>query len=237
MISVRGVSKLFSIPHERPRTLFDRLFGRSRYTHETYAALHEVSLEVARGEFVGVLGGNGSGKSTLLRVVAGIYRPSRGEVAVDGALAPILELGVGFQGALSVRANVLLYGVLLGVPRRKLTAGLPEILDWAGLTRFEDAQLDSLSTGLRMRLAFTVALRAGAPNLLVDEALAVGDAEFSARCLDALSILRAEGRTALVVSHDESVLARLCDRVVVLHGGTVRGAGPPEEMFALYRTL
>jgi lipopolysaccharide transport system ATP-binding protein len=237
VIEVREVSKLFTIPHQRPRTVFDRLFGRSRYTHEAYPALRDVSLHVARGEFVGILGGNGSGKSTLLRIVAGIYPPSRGEVTVHGALAPILELGVGFQGPLTVSANVLLYGVLMGIPRQTLRTDLPAILDWAGLQRFADARLDTLSTGMRMRLAFTVALRADAPILLVDEALAVGDAGFRDRCFAALEELRAQGRTALVVSHDEGTLARLCDRVVVLHEGMVRGEGAPEAMFALYRTL
>ena len=237
MIEVRGVSKLFTIPHQQKSTLFDRLFGRSRYSYEAFPALHDVSFEVANGEFVGILGGNGSGKSTLLRIVAGIYRPTTGHVKVEGAIAPILELGVGFQGALTVSANVFLYGVLLGIPRRTLTEALPEVLEWAGLARFADARLESLSTGMRMRLAFTVALRAHAPVLLVDEALAVGDSEFLERCVTALLAVRAEGRTGLLVSHDEDLLARLCDRVVILHRGLVRGVGAPESMFDLYRSL
>lgn len=237
MIEVRGVSKMFTIPHRRKSTLFDRLFGRRRYSYEAFPALHDVSFDVANGEFVGILGGNGSGKSTLLRVVAGIYRPTSGYVKVEGAIAPILELGVGFQGTLSVSANVFLYGVLLGIPRHKLTEALPEVLEWAGLERFADARLESLSTGMRMRLAFTVALRAHAPVLLVDEALAVGDSEFLDRCVTALLAVRAEGRTGLLVSHDETLLARLCDRVVILHRGLVRGVGAPEPMFELYRSL
>lgn len=237
MIEIRGVSKTFSIPHQQKSTLFDRLFGRSRYSYEAWPALKDVSFTVARGEFVGVLGGNGSGKSTLLRIVAGIYQPTSGEVKVQGAIAPILELGVGFQGALTVSANVFLYGVLLGIPRRELTAALPEILAWSGLERFADSRLESLSTGMRMRLAFTVALRAHAPVLLVDEALAVGDAEFLDRCVTALRTVRAEGRTALLVSHDVSLLELLCDRVVILHRGVVRGEGTPQAMFELYRNI
>ena len=134
-------------------------------------------------------------------------------------------------------ANVFLYGVLLGIPRRTLTDALPEVLARAGLERFADTRLESLSTGMRMRLAFTVALRAHAPVLLVDEALAVGDSEFLERCVSALLAVRKEGRTGLLVSHDEQLLEHLCDRVVILHRGVVRGQGAPVAMFDLYRTL
>jgi len=235
VIEAVGVSKTFVIPHHRHRTVFDRLAGRT--TYETFHALRDVSLRVAAGEFVGLLGRNGSGKSTLLRLVAGIYRPTAGTVRVNGVAAPILDLGVGFQGALTVSDNVFLYGVLLGVPRRRLARELPDILERAGLVRFEDARLDTLSTGMRTRLAFTVALRAEAPLLLIDEALAVGDEAFQARCLDELLALKAAGRTALVVSHDAGVLRRLCDRLVVLKDGVIQGDGPPEDLIDLYRSL
>jgi ABC-type polysaccharide/polyol phosphate transport system ATPase subunit len=237
VIAVRDVSKTFAIPHHARRTVFDRITGRYRTTHETFHALRDVTLDVAAGEFVGLLGRNGSGKSTLLRIVAGIYRASSGTVRVDGPAAPILDLGVGFQGALTVTDNVFLYGVRLGVPRRRLAAEVPEILERAGLTRFADARLDTLSTGLRMRLAFTVALRSEAPLLLIDEALSVGDEAFQARGIAELQALKAAGRTGLVVSHDPSVLLRLCDRLAVLHEGTLRGQGEPDAQIELYRTL
>ena len=235
MIDVREVSKDFSVPHERPRTLFHRLFGRGR-SFETWSALDRVSLSVRAGSCVALLGRNGSGKSTLLRIVAGIYPPSSGEVEVTGPVAPILDLGVGFRGSLSVRHNVLLYGVLLGVPRETLKRDLETILDEAGVERFADARLEILSTGLRARLAFTLALRAEAPVLLIDEALAVGDEVFRQRCLRQLDALRSAGRTMLFVSHDLSLVERLCDRAVVLEAGRVRAEGPPAEMIALYKS-
>ena len=169
--------------------------------------------------------------------MAGIYPPPTGTVRVDGAIAPILELGVGFNGALTVRDNVFLYGVLLGVPRRRLEADLAGILDRAGIGRFEDARLQTLSTGMRTRLAFTVALLADAPVLIVDEALAVGDEKFQARCVDELRRLKDEGRTALLVSHDTALLSHLCARLVLLDAGTVRADGPVDTVIQRYRAL
>jgi lipopolysaccharide transport system ATP-binding protein len=237
VIELHGVSKVFSIPHQKRKTVFDRVFGRGHYTYETFHALRDVSLRVERGEFLGVVGRNGGGKSTLLRIVAGIYPPSRGTVRVDGAVAPILELGVGFNGVLSVRDNVFLYGVLLGVPRRRLEAELAGVLGRAGIGRFEDARLETLSTGMRARLAFTVALLADAPILLVDEALAVGDEEFQAQCLAELRRLREQARTAILVSHDLDLLVQLCPRLVLIDGGMVCEDGPPSKVIERYRSL
>ena len=236
MIDLRGVSKVFSIPHQKRKTAFDRVFGRGHYTFETFHALKDVTLRVEAGEFVGIVGRNGSGKSTLLRIVAGIYPPTTGTVGVGGAVAPILELGVGFNGALTVRDNVFLYGVLLGVRRRRLEAELAGILDRAGISRFEDARLETLSTGMRARLAFTVALLAEAPVLIVDEALAVGDEKFQAQCLAELRRLREEGRTAMLVSHDVNLLSQVCRRLVLLDAGTVREDGPLEKVIERYRS-
>jgi ABC-type polysaccharide/polyol phosphate transport system ATPase subunit len=237
VIELRDVSKAFSIPHQKRKTVFDRVFGRGHYTYEAFLALRGVSLRVQAGEFVGLVGRNGGGKSTLLRVVAGIYPPSAGTVRVEGAVAPILELGVGFNGALTVRDNVFLYGVLLGVPRRRLDADLGGILGRAGIGRFEDARLETLSTGMKARLAFTVALLAEAPILLVDETLAVGDEAFQAQCLAELRKLKGQGRTAILVSHDMNVLRELCPRLVLLDGGAVRADGPPDEVIERYRSL
>jgi len=237
VIEVRSVSKVFAIPHQKRKTVFDRVFGRGHYTYETFHALRDVSLRIGAGEFVGLIGRNGGGKSTLLRIVAGIYPPTTGSVRVEGAMAPILELGVGFNGALTVRDNVFLYGVLLGVPRKSLEARLDEVLDQAGIGRFEDARLETLSTGMRARLAFTVALLADAPILLVDEALAVGDEEFQLQCVSALERRRNEGRTAILVSHDFNLLRRLCPRLVLLEGGAVREDGPPDRVIERYRAL
>jgi lipopolysaccharide transport system ATP-binding protein len=236
VIEVCDVSKTFSIPHQRPRTLFHHIFPFGR-SYETFPALSGIELRVGRGEFVGIVGDNGSGKSTLLRIVAGIYPPTGGSIRVDGAVAPILDLGVGFQGSLTVRDNVLLYGVLLGIPRHQLRDELGLILERAGVERFAETRLEALSTGLRARLAFTVALRADAPILLLDEALAVGDETFRRRCLEDLAELRARSRTVLCVSHDLDLLGRLCGRLVVMRSGRIHGDGPPDAMIRLYREL
>jgi lipopolysaccharide transport system ATP-binding protein len=235
LIELRGVSKVFRIPHERRHTVLGHLASLGRYSYETFHALRDVSLDVGRGEFVGLLGPNGCGKSTLLRIVAGIYPPSAGSVRVAGEVAPVLDLGVGFHGGLPVRDNVFLYGVLLGLRRRRLEEEMAEILAGAGVQRFEDARLETLSTGLRMRLAFVLAMRAEAPLVLLDEALAVGDAAFGRSCRAELARLRSEGRSALVVSHDEATLQELCDRVVLLEAGTVVAEGPPGAMIERYR--
>ena len=236
MIEARDVSKVFRLPHHRSRSL-RRALAWGRSGAEDFHALRGVSLRVETGEFVGLLGRNGSGKSTLLKIVAGIYPPSSGSVRVDGRIAPILDLGVGFHEMLPVADNVFLYGVLLGIPRRRLAEDLEAILETAGIARFRDARLELLSTGMRMRLAFTVALRADAPVLLIDEALAVGDENFRERCLAELGALRERGRTALVVSHDNAILEALCHRLVVLQDGAVQGQGKAAAMIALYRSL
>jgi lipopolysaccharide transport system ATP-binding protein len=236
VIALRSVSKVFGIPHARRGTLLDRLTGR-RFDYESLHALRDVTLEVRAGESVGLLGRNGSGKTTLLRIIAGIYPPTTGTVRVAGAVAPLVELGVGFQGRLPVRDNVDLYGILLGIPRARLAREKEGILEAAGVARFADTALDALSTGLRMRLAYTVAMRSDAPVLILDEALSVGDAAFQQRSREELARMRAAGRTVLIVSHAPEEFRTLCDRVIVLDAGRVHAQGPPGEMIDAYRAL
>lgn len=235
MIEASGLSKVFRLPRHRRHSLRALPGGQRGFDHVT--ALEDVSFRVAAGEFVGVIGRNGSGKSTLLRLVAGIYPPSSGRLVMGGDAAPILDLGAGFHGTLPVADNVLLYGVLLGLPRQGLQAELPDILARAGLLDFADAPLERVSTGMRLRLAFTVALRSEAPLLLIDEALAVGDAAFREQCVADLLALKQRGRTALVVSHETALLGALCDRLLVLDGGRLAGAGAVPAMLDLYGAL
>jgi ABC-type polysaccharide/polyol phosphate transport system ATPase subunit len=192
---------------------------------------------VRAGEAVGLLGRNGSGKTTLLRLIAGIYPPTSGELRVEGPVAPLLELGVGFHGRLPVRDNAELYGVLFGLPRERLRAEIDEILEAAGVARFADALLDTLSTGLRMRLAYTVAMRSDAPVLILDEALGVGDEAFRRLSRDELARVRARGRTVLIATHSAAEAQTLCDRVVILDAGRVHAQGAPADMVAEYQRL
>ncbi|HET7291830.1 MAG TPA: ABC transporter ATP-binding protein [Vicinamibacteria bacterium] len=235
MIEAAGVSKVFRLPRHRRHALRALPGGARGFDH--VAALQDVSFHVATGEFVGVVGRNGSGKSTLLRLLAGIYPPTAGRLVLGGAVAPILDLGAGFHGMLPVADNVLLYGVLLGLPRAELRAELAEILARAGLLDYAEAPLERVSSGMRLRLAFTVALRSAAPLLLIDEALAVGDAAFREQCVADLRALRARGRTAVLVSHEPDLLGALCDRLLVLDGGRLAGAGPVPAMLELYGAL
>jgi ABC-type polysaccharide/polyol phosphate transport system ATPase subunit len=223
MISIRNVSKVFRIPHQVTKTLYHRLTSilTNAYEYEEFYALRDVSLDVQEGEFLGIMGPNGSGKTTLLRIIAGVYRPTAGICLVRGEVAPLLELGLGFQPRLTCRDNVFIYGALLGLPRDEMRMRYSEIMRFAELERFSDAPLDHLSSGMKMRLAFSVAIRSSAPILLVDEVLAVGDAIFQEKCREVFGRFKKEGRTVLLVSHDSAVVEGFCDRAVSLEGGVL----------------
>ena len=221
MISLRNVSKVFRLPHQVTKTLYHRLTGglAGGYDYEEFYALRNVTLDVRRGEFLGIMGPNGSGKTTLLRIIAGVYRPTSGSCVVNGEVSPLLELGLGFQPRLTCRDNIFIYGALLGFPREEMKKRYEGILKFAELERFADASLEHLSSGMRVRLAFSIAIQSEAPILLVDEVLAVGDAIFQQKCRDVFRQYKLEGRTVVLVSHDVSVVKEYCDRVVNFDAG------------------
>jgi ABC-type polysaccharide/polyol phosphate transport system ATPase subunit len=234
-IEVVGVSKTYRIPHERHTTLAERLAALFRpMPVELLQALNDVSLSVPRGGTVGIIGANGSGKSTLLKVMAGLLVPDAGAVHVHGSVAPLLELGLGFQHELTVRENVALYGAILGYPRREMQRRIDEAIAFAELERFRDAKLKSLSSGMIARLAFATALRADADILLLDEVLAVGDAHFQQKCLGVFDDLRRRGTTIVLVSHDLHTIQRICDHAYWLSEGRVAFAGPAGETVGMY---
>src|SRR5262249_8132701 len=234
-IEVRGVSKTYRIPHERHTTLVERLLSVFRRRDvEILAALNDVSLEIPVGCFAGIIGLNGSGKSTLLKLLAGVLVPDRGEVRVNGTIAPLLELGLGFHNELTVRENVVLYGTVLGYPSTGMDQRVDEVIAFAGLERFRDAKLKSLSSGMLMRLAFATAIRADADILLVDEVLAVGDANFQRKCHDVFFQLHRQGKTIVLVSHDLSAISRFCERVFWLDNGFLVLAGKKDEVVQAY---
>ena len=234
-VEVAHVSKTFRIPHERHTHLAERLLSLFRpISVETLAALNDVSLEIPAGSFVGIIGSNGSGKSTLLKVIAGLLVPDRGAVRVTGTLAPLLELGLGFHHELTVHENVVLYGSVLGYPRREIVRRVDEVIAFAGLERFRDAKLKSLSSGMLVRLAFATALRADADILLLDEVLAVGDAQFQRKCMEVFTDLRRQRRTIALVSHDLLAVQRFCDRVFWLDRGRLVMEGEASEVIQMY---
>jgi lipopolysaccharide transport system ATP-binding protein len=237
-IEVRGVSKSFRIPHERQTTLAERLLSFFRYSQvEILKALEDVTLDVPAGQFVGVIGANGSGKSTLLKLMAGLLVPDAGAVTVNGKLIPLLELGLGFHQELTVRENVLLYGLVLGYPSSELDRRIEDVVAFAGLEAFRDAKLKSLSSGMLVRLAFATAVRADADILLLDEVMAVGDAQFQRKCIEVFTALKRARRTIVLVSHDLNSVQRFCDKVFWLDKGRLVLAGDSTDVVQSYLTV
>ncbi len=200
-------------------------------------ALRGVDLTVREGEIVGIIGRNGSGKSTLLKVLSRITEPTEGTAAVGGRVGALLEVGTGFHPELTGRENIFLSGTILGMKRREVAASFDEIVAFSGLEQFVDSPVKFYSTGMYLRLAFSVAAHLRADILLIDEVLAVGDAEFEKRCLQKMSALAGSGRTVLFVSHNIVAVSNLCERGVVLDRGLVVAEGPVEEAVAAYHRL
>jgi ABC-type polysaccharide/polyol phosphate transport system ATPase subunit len=235
-VEVVGVSKTFRLPHEE-RTTFKEYFLHPfhRVTYETQHALDDVSFSIERGEFFGIIGPNGSGKSTLLKVLAGIYRADSGSVRIDGLLSPFIELGVGFNMELNARDNVRVNGTLLGLTPRELDARFDDIIAFAELERFVDQRLKNYSSGMLLRLAYSIAIQVEFDVLLLDEVLAVGDQSFQEKSFRTFERFRAEGKTIVLVTHGLEVLEEFADRALQLENGRIRSIGPPAEVIAEYR--
>lgn len=235
VVEVEHLWKTFQIPHERRTTLFENLAGMIRPNqYETFTVLKDVSFKVDEGECVGIIGDNGSGKSTLLKIIANILRPSKGTVKVEGKMTPFLELGVGFQPDLTVKENIGVYATVMGLSRKQIKDRTDDVIEFAGLRKFEDTKLKNLSSGMQVRLAFSTAIQTDPDVLLVDEVLAVGDMEFQQKCFDVFNRYRKEGVTILFVSHDLMAVRRFCDRTLLLGGGEQRAFGETEEILDRY---
>ncbi|HVS02670.1 MAG TPA: ABC transporter ATP-binding protein [Thermoanaerobaculia bacterium] len=240
-VEVRGLSKLYRrmAPGFRLRTLksaiLERSLVRGLSPEESVAAVTDVSFSVARGEAFGFIGSNGSGKSTLLKLVAGILRPTAGEVLVDGRVAALIELGAGFHPEISGRENVFINGAILGLSRREVEARFERIVEFSGLERFIDEPVKTYSSGMYVRLGFAVAVHTEPDVLLVDEVLAVGDEAFAHRCLRRIDEFLAAGGTLLFVSHSLPLMESLCDRVLWLEQGRVQALGSPRRVVDAYR--
>lgn len=232
---VQDLDKTFRIPKQHVHTLKERALHPFRSTdYREYPVLRNISFEVQRGEFFGIVGRNGSGKSTLLKCMAGIYRPERGTIHVAGRLAPFIELGVGFNPDLTALDNVVINGVMMGLSPREARRRFDEIIEFAELEDYLDMKLKNYSSGMQVRLAFSVMVQASADVLLIDEVLAVGDAAFQQKCLDVFYRLRDEGRTIILVTHDMSAVERFCHRAMFLQDGDIRMIGDPAEVGRAY---
>lgn len=229
-IKVEHLSKTFRIPHEKVSSLRGAFVGmfRGKQTFEEFQALDDVSFEVQKGEFFGIIGRNGSGKSTLLKILAGIYQPDKGKVSVNGMISPFLELGIGFNPELSGRDNVYLNATVLGLTKKQIDRKFDDIMKFSELERFIDQKLKNYSSGMQVRLAFSVAIHANRDILLMDEVLAVGDSNFQHKCLEVFKQFREVGRTVLLVTHDIETAQNFCDRMMSIKSGKLIKIGDPK---------
>jgi ABC-2 type transport system ATP-binding protein len=238
VIEVREVSKTFRIPEHRMDSFKERaLHPLGRGDYRPLQALRDVSFDVHKGEFFGIVGRNGSGKSTLLKIMSSIYGADAGRIRMAGRLAPFIELGVGFNPELTSRENVVLNGVMMGLSRREAQRRLDAVLDFAELRDFVDLRLKNYSSGMMVRLAFAVMVQADADIMLVDEVLAVGDASFAQKCMDVFGEKRRAGRTLVLVTHDMAMVQSICDRAMLIHDGEQRYLGDTEEAALRYYRL
>ncbi len=235
-IEVKGLSKRFSVPGPRPpATVRNRLrHPLGRRSHRTLDVFRDLTFDVERGEFFGIVGRNGSGKSTLLKLLASVYPADSGTVRIAGLLAPFLELGVGFNPKLAARDNVVLNGVMMGLTPREARRRFDEIIEFAGLRDYTDLPIKNYSSGMKVRLGFAVMTHVDADVLLIDEVLAVGDAEFQERCGDVFEDMHAAGRTILLVSHSMPIVTQYCERALLLHDGVIDTIGAPDVVAERY---
>lgn len=236
IIKVEGVGKTFKLPHEKTTSIKSTVvnFWRRNKGYEMQKALENISFEVRKGEFFGIVGRNGSGKSTLLKMLAGIYSPTTGSIHIEGKLTPFIELGVGFNPELTGRENVFLNGALLGFNRKEMSAMYDDIVSFAEIEKFMDQKLKNYSSGMQVRLAFSIAIRAKSDILLIDEVLAVGDAAFQTKCFDYFYELRQKGTTVVFVSHDRGSLERFCDRGILIDDGIIIESGDIQKVLRTY---
>lgn len=239
-ISVKNVAKDFVLPHEQNTSIKSsvvNIFKKKDRTVDIQHALKGVSFDIKDGEFFGILGRNGSGKSTLLKILAEIYKPTKGTVKHTGKLVPFIELGVGFNPELTGRENVYLNGALLGFSRKEIDVRYDDIVKFAELEEFMDQKLKNYSSGMQVRLAFSVATRAEADILLVDEVLAVGDADFQRKCYDFFKSLKKAKKTVVFVTHDMSAVREYCDTAVLIEEGVITHRGKASKVADEYLKL
>ena len=241
-VELRSVTKLYRRHSHRKQfaTLKSALLSgslvRDLRPEETFTAVKDVSFTVPNGSVFGIIGRNGSGKSTLLKLIAGITKPTSGELTVDGRISALIELGAGFHPEISGRENVFINGVMLGLTKREISQRFDEIVEFAELEEFIDAPVKNYSSGMYMRLGFAVAVHVDPSILIVDEVLAVGDEGFSLKCLDKFAEFKRRGKTILLVTHGLETVNRFCDEAVWLDEGVVRGLGDPRRVVDQYLT-
>lgn len=233
-VDVDNVSKRFRLYQERNQTLKSAIMRRRRSVHEDFWALRDISFQVPEGSTFALIGSNGSGKSTLLKCLAKIYRPTEGSITHHGKLAAMLEVGSGFHTELSGRENIYLNGSILGMSKKEIDSKYDEILDFSGVEQFIDQPVKNYSSGMFVRLGFSIAINVRPDILVVDEVLAVGDAEFQQRCFKKFAELRREGRTVILVSHSLETVRQMCDSAAWIDRGVLQQVGETDGVVKAY---
>ena len=236
-VTIRHLEKVFPV-NGNYRTLYRLIKGNLLGTEtdsRAFTALHDINLEIMKGEKVGLIGNNGAGKSSLLRLIAGLYLPSKGELRVDGEVTFLAGLGLGMVDELSVEDNIYLYGAIFGLERKKIKESLQEIIDWAELQEFTRSRLTTLSTGMKTRLAFSTTRYIDADVVLMDEALSAGDHTFRKKCEDVFESYRNNNRTFLFASHDMEFVRKFCTKALWLHHGKQMAFGDTETVLDRYQ--
>ena len=238
-IKVTNLHKSFKLPTEQAfglkQAFFNRLRGIKGYTEQK--VLKGLDFEVKKGDFLGIVGRNGSGKSTLLKILAGTYYPEKGEITINGTLVPFIELGVGFNPELTGRENVYLNGALLGFSNEEMDAMYDDIWNFAELKDFQDQKLKNYSSGMQVRLAFSIAIRARGDILLLDEVLAVGDAAFQEKCNNYFADLKDKKQTVILVTHSMENVRKFCNRAILIENGKIIEEGDPKKVADAYTKL
>ncbi len=234
-IKISHVSKSFKLPHEKNTSVKSFVVNPfKKRTYEKQEVLKDIDFEIKKGDFFGIVGRNGSGKSTLLKLLAGIYSPDSGHIQVNGKLTPFIELGVGFNPELTGRENVFLNGALLGFNRKEMLAMYDEIVEFAEIEKFMDQKLKNYSSGMQVRLAFSIAIRAESDILVLDEVLAVGDANFQKKCYDVFKRYKTQGKTVVLVTHDMGAVEQFCNKAVLIDEGQIKVSGLPYNVTKSY---
>lgn len=238
-VVVKDLYKTFKLPHEQHSGIKQLIVNitKNKRGYEVQKVLNGISFEIKKGEFFGIVGRNGSGKSTLLKLLAGIYAPDKGLVHVEGSLTPFIELGVGFNPELTGRENVYMNGALLGFSNDEMDNMYDDIVEFAELEKFMDQKLKNYSSGMQVRLAFSVAIRARSDVLLIDEVLAVGDQAFQQKCFDYFADLKKQGQTVILVTHDMNAVKQFCDSALLINKGEIMMIGKPDRVALEYEKL
>lgn len=222
MIKINNISKIFRISHEIDKTLFNKFNTMLRgVKYENFYALKNINLDINQGEAIGIIGENGSGKSTLLKVISRILVPTKGNIITRGKIVPLIELGAGLQDDLTAKENIFLYGIILGLKKYEIKNKFKRIINFSGLDRFVDTKLRSFSSGMKTRLAFSIAMQTNPDILLLDEVFAVGDREFQKKSIEILKEFKNSGKTILLTSHNLDTIKEFCEKTILLHKGEI----------------